>query len=304
MMTMTTCIYNYYKGSFLDYDKEGFDIIVGNPPYQSPQIAKGKRGGGDILWNKFLKKSIEIIKDKGKLIFVHPPSWRKPESKKSKNKDLFKLMTNNQIHYLEIHNAIDGKKIFNAATRYDFYFLEKIKPYKKTKIKDENGVISYLNLKEWSFLPNSNFDKIKKLLNNNGEKYDNIIFDRSKYGTDYKWVTNTKNDIYKYPLIHSTPKSGIRYMYSSRNDKGHFGISKVIFGESGINHVIIDMEGKYGMTQHSMAIKVDNIDEAKQIKKVLLSDNFKVILKSTSWGNFRIDWRMFNYFKKDWWKFV
>jgi hypothetical protein len=91
-------------------------------------------------------------------------------------------------------------------------------------------------------------------------------------------------------------------MYSSRNDKGHFGIPKVIFGESGVYDVIIDMDGKYGMTQCAMAIPVESYEEAEKIKNVLLSDEFNKIIKSTSFGNFRIDWRMFTYFKKDWWK--
>jgi hypothetical protein len=45
-------------------------------------------------------------------------------------------------------------------------------------------------------------------------------------------------------------------MYSNRNDLGMFGVSKVIFGDSGINDVVIDMEGKYGMTQHAIALEV------------------------------------------------
>lgn len=35
-----------------------------------------------------------------------------------------------------------------------------------------------------------------------------------------------------------------------------FGVSKVIFGDSGVNNPIQDPMGKYGMTQHSMALAV------------------------------------------------
>jgi len=51
-----------------------------------------------------------------------------------------------------------------------------------------------------------------------------------------------------------------------------------------------------------MAIPVESYEEAEKIKNVLLSDEFNKIIKSTSWGNYQIDWRMFTYFKKDWWK--
>jgi hypothetical protein len=63
-------------------------------------------------------------------------------------------------------------------------------------------------------------------------------------------------------------------------------------------NIQIDMEGKYGMSENSMAIQVDNIDEAINIKKTLLSNNFKQLIKSCIIGNFRIDWRLFKEFKK------
>ncbi|NPV13223.1 MAG: hypothetical protein HPY57_15800 [Ignavibacteria bacterium] len=125
---------------------------------------------------------------------------------------------------------------------------------------------------------------------------------RTNYGTDKNWVSDEKNDEFKYTLIHSTPKGGTRYMYSSRNDNGHFGVSKVIFGDSGIGDVIIDMKGDYGMTQHSMAIIFSDIEEANNIKKALLSNKFNEFLKTVMWSNFQIDWRLFSYLKKDFWK--
>lgn len=91
-------------------------------------------------------------------------------------------------------------------------------------------------------------------------------------------------------------------MYSSRNDKGHFGVSKVIFGESGIGDVIIDINGEYGMTQCAMAIKIKDVEEGEVIKQVLLSEKFNGFLKTVMWSNFRIDWRLFSYLKKDFWK--
>ena len=66
-------------------------------------------------------------------------------------------------------------------------------------------------------------------------------------------------------------------MYSSRNDNGHFGIKKIIFGDSGIYNSIIDIEGIYGMTQHSIAILIENIDNGNIIKKYIESNNFKYI---------------------------
>jgi hypothetical protein len=282
---------------------DGFDIVMGNPPYQDNQTAKGKRGGGDLLWNKFVIKSLEQLKKNGYLCFIHPSGWRKPESEKSKYKNLFKLMTyENQMIYLEIHNTKDGMKVFSAGTRYDWYIMEKVKKYKKTIVKGEDGKIIEIDLEEWNFLPNYNFNEINKLLAKNNMKSCNIIYGVSNYESRKKWVKKEKNNEYKYPLVHSTPISGIRYMYSSRNDNGHFGIPKVIFGDSGINNTLIDIDGKYGMTQHAMAIEIKNKEDGEILKKFIENKYFKDILLACSWSNFQIDWRLFTYFKDDFYK--
>jgi len=211
------------------------------------------------------------------------------------------LMMNKQIHYLEMHNSKDGMKIFNAGTRYDFYILENTLIYKRTIINGEDRKDISIDLSGYNFIPNSGLLLFNKLLSS-VKNDNNIIFNRTNYGTDKDWVSDKEDDIFRYKLVHSTPKSGTRYKYSSRNDKGHFGISKVIFGDSGINDVIIDMKGDYGMTQHSMAIRVSSFEEAVNIRKALLSHKFSEFLKTVMWSNFQIDWRLFLYLKKDFWK--
>ena len=39
-----------------------FDVVMGNPPFQDFQEAEGKRGGGEPLYMKFVKKSLELLK--------------------------------------------------------------------------------------------------------------------------------------------------------------------------------------------------------------------------------------------------
>jgi hypothetical protein len=99
-------------------------------------------------------------------------------------------------------------------------------------------------MNKFGWLPNSNIDSIQNILAKEHNEKCTIIYDRTSYGADKKdRMSKTKTDEFKYPCIHSTPKNGVRYMYSNVNDRGHFGVSKVIFGESGIHNPIIDMEG-------------------------------------------------------------
>lgn len=157
-------------------------------------------------------------------------------------------------------------------------------------------------MKKFNWLPNSNISIIEKILAKNGEETCPIVYDRTTYGADKKnRVSKVKNDEFKYTLIHSTPKKGVRYMYSN-NIKKHFNIKKIIFGESGIYNPIIDIEGKYAMTHGAMYIKIQDKGEGDNISKALQSEKFQKIIKSCNYSSFRLDWNIFKDFKKDFWK--
>jgi hypothetical protein len=86
------------------------------------------------------------------------------------------------------------------------------------------------------------------------------------------------------------------------------GVPKVIFGESGINKVIIDTEGRYGMTQGAIGLRIPGVNPDEQNAEVRLMaaalecDIFSRILDAMSFSNFRIDWRMFLYLRPDFYK--
>ena len=293
-----------------EFSIDSFDIIIGNPPFQAPQDAEGKRGGGDELYMKFVKKSLYFLNDNGYLVFVHPPSWRKPEfnggRKKSKNAGMFDLMAHqNQIEYIEIHDSKDGIKTFKAATRYDFYILKKTAALHSTIVKDMTGNITDVNMLEFEFLPNLNIKNVKKLFPQSDDESCDlgscILYEASAYETRKKWVSSEEKDLFIYPLVHSTTKNGTRFFYSNTNDKGFFGIPKIIFGESGINEPVLDLEGKYGMTQGAMALSIKDKADGEKLKIFLKSNFFTNIRTACSWGGFRIDWRLFTYFKKGFW---
>lgn len=294
---------NFHEGNTLEldirekWDINGFDAVIGNPPFNS----SGKTGTGNTLWQSFTKKSLdEWVNLDGMLLYVHPPGWRKPCYKKSHLKGLFKLMCHdNQMLYLSIHDIKDGQSTFKCGTKYDWYLIEKSKNCNDTEILGERRKKYKINLNELEWLPNYDIDEMLKIISPGDNNLQVIM--NSSYHATRKYVQNEETSEYKFPLIHSTPKKGIRYKYTNRNDKGHFGISKVIFGEAGINHVIIDMDGEYGMTQGAMGIIINNKTEGGNIKKALLSEKFQSILKSCLWGNFRIDWKLFTYFKQNFW---
>ena len=279
-----------------------FDVVVMNPPYQAaPKSDKNKgQATGNTIWNKFVENAlVSWLKEDGLLCAVHPSGWRKPESPRSKYSGLFNLMAQKyHMKYLEIHDAKDGMDTFNAATRYDWYVVDKSSPGGLTKVVGQDGKSSDLDLKTRPWLENCEFGEVSDILGSGC----NVIYSRSAYASDKSWTSPEETGEFRHPLIHSTTKSGVRYYYSSLNDKGHFGIPKVIFGDSGINDVVIDLEGKYGITEHAMALPVRDSADAIQAKEFLMSEKFQNILSSCRWSNFQIDWRLFTHFKEGFWR--
>ncbi len=299
---------NIYEGDSLkvDFNKEfkikEFDIIIGNPPYNAP----GTKASGNTIWQLFVNNSIKLLKNNGYICFIHPNGWRKPNTERGKFYGLFKKMTKeNTMLYLEIHDTKDGMKQFNCGTRYDWYILQKKKNENyKTKILDQNNIFYEINLNKYNWLANCELELIDKLIANDNEEKCIILQSMSAYEPRKEWISKVKTTEFKYPVLHSTPKDGHRFVWSNRNDKGFYGVKKIIFGDSGIYNPIIDIDGKYGMTQHAMALTIDNIEEGEKISKVLCSPIFKKIIQACLWSSFAIEWGMFKDFKKNFYELL
>jgi hypothetical protein len=309
---------NIIQGDFLkhDFQNKTFDIILGNPPFNEGQNVEdiSKRGSGNPIWIDFVEKTLDLLSPSGYLLFVHPPGWRKPTTDSSKTHGLFKkIAKDRQIEYLEIHDKGDGVKMFGVQTRYDWYLLENHPCNKKTIVKDETGKIQEIDLRDWSFLPNSDYSLIKRILAGPKDRTIEIIYSRSQYATDSSWTNELQSTQYKYPLIHSTPKGDEpRYYWSNTMTppvkdelKEMFGKKKVIFGESGFHkNTVLDSQGKYGMTQGAMAIPFSTKKEGLRIKYAIESLEFAKIIEAMSFGNFRIDWRIFLFMKHNFYRYL
>jgi hypothetical protein len=289
--------FNNYTGNTLEIDVNSiwkinnFDAVIGNPPYNDNS---GNKGKGHTLWTIFIEKSLnEWLLPNGYLLFVNPSLWRQPEH------PLQSLMKSKQIIYLEIHDEKDGLKTFKCNTRYDLYLIQN-KPYEiNTTIKTQKGEIIHINLTEWEFIPNFDFEIIEKIIM--GKEKVNILHSESKYEVRRPHMSHNKTEHYKYPCIYSVNRSNeLSFKWSNTTEKGMFNIPKVIFG-SGATGFIIDKNGDYGLTQWATGI-VDDVENLENIAKVLNSDKFKDIILATSVSKAEINRKILKHFKKDFWK--
>ena len=281
---------------------EKYDIIMGNPPFQKAVDGIRKGGyGGRTLWDKFIELSFAIMNKNGYLGFINPSNWRGTGGNSESSRA---LIFSKQLKFLHVYGESDGKKYFNAGTRFDLYIVKNIDYKNNINIIDELGESYSIDLKEFPFIPNYEFKNIKKILTTqeNGMK---IIYSRSDYGTDKKNLKDKKIGSYIYPVVHTITQDKITYWYTNDTSKGHFGVPKVLlnFNRHQYNHSEQnDYEGKYGMSQITFGIPISSKKEGELILNAVNTPEFKEIIKATKWGAFVTEWRMFTYFKKDFWK--
>jgi len=310
---------------------KNIDIIIGNPPFQTPHDGNRKSGkGGKILWDKFILKSIDILRygynsygynvnNDRFLCFITPPGWRKP------NSELWPIMTSynndNNRNYLQYLHNIDKKtamKELQVQQRMDIFVIKCINEHTPTpiyvpctiKTGNLSKIIEYTNIIpiDWPFLPNSNFDLIKSILDISCNsihiipKQYRVIYDRMAYASDTKHMSKTKSTLHIFPVVHTMNKKGIGLWYSNTKNNGHFGIPKIILNFNEKLYPYLDASGEYGMGQSSFGLPITSTLHGHELMIALKSDKFNDIIKSTKWGAFQTDWRMFLYFKDDFYK--
>ena len=276
-----------------------FDVVLGNPPYQL-KVGPNKT---ESLWNKFVKKSFEICRDGGYVSLIHPNGWRNIDGK---YKDIQQLLKSKNITYLSLNGVEEGQKIFNATTPFDWYVVKNIENSQETLIKFQDNTTKLVDLRNIQILPNGMFEEIMSLVANENEDKVNMIHSYSAYETRQNFMSKTSSEEYPYPCVYSVLTNGnVNFMYSSNNQRGHFGVPKLIFGNGTNPTSIIDSEGQYGLTQFAFGI-VDSPENLPLIERAIKSEKFQKINKNTKYvataGNPLVYPKIVELFRKDFWR--
>lgn len=153
------------------FDKGGFDIVIGNPPYVRQEKIKEIKPylkdkymvytGVADLYTYFFEKGLRIVKEKGILSFISSNKFIKSNyGKKLRN---FLIKNHSFVSYVD--HTYSG--IFEDATTYPGVFIFKKQLNNKNKIFVNNDFEleqSRLNDEEWSFEKPEALDLKEKIL--------------------------------------------------------------------------------------------------------------------------------------------
>ena len=300
--TLSTDILQYFG-------VQGFQVIVGNPPFEKPQTKDTRRNAGDSLWIDFVWKSLtEWIAPNGYFGMLLPPGWRKPSDENSRSRDIWRFLSvENTPLWIEMYDAKESKELFdgNASIRFDLVFLKNRPNYHYlTKIKQTNGAQVEKILSGIPYLPNNDLKYWFKLFHSKHKHKVDVLYSSSVYRSDKQSISREKTPAFKYKVIHSIHKDGkIVYLYTNKKIKeGGFGIPKIIFNRfGGWNKPILDLEGKYGMSQDTFGIKIDSKEEGDEIIKYFNLSTLKKFEQDMSWATSKptIFWKMFYSFPRN-----
>lgn len=298
---------------FKSFGINTFTVIVGNPPFEKPQKYGDKKQGGSTLWIDFVDKSINSwLSSKGYMGMLLPPGWRKPSTSTSRSKGLWKLMSKDcSLLWIDMYDDKLSKEIFgkDVSIRFDLLLLQKTRSNgTKTLITTTDRKKIVEDVGTFPFLPNGNLGYWKKVLTNDNNKAFNVI-SSGVYDTRSKRIEREKTHVFKYPVIHAIHKDkSVVILYTNEKlKKGGFYVHKLIFnGYGGWNEPILDMKGKYGMSEVVFGLCIDSTENGKNLSQFF--QNRKVLnlfQVDMVWSTSRplIFWNMFKNIRNDIYKY-
>jgi len=258
---------------------EKFDVIVGNPPYQSGSVRakttkkikhdKEALGDAKTLWPDFVKNSLELLRDSNSyLLFIHPASWI---GFKSANGEMFKTK---QIVFLRFYSSVNAHKLFGSESGeipLTYYLLKNVGTQHDTTIYDNaTNTNETFNIYENNFVPTesiSMWNKILKITQKNGSLKDN--YSSVKGSTDLNEKFTTK---YKHPVL-SIINKDIHTEYSELNNNKN-NEKKLLLANSSMGYPIYDYFGIMypKSTDQCILYSNDNERELKQLQNYLLTN--------------------------------
>jgi hypothetical protein len=277
---------NLFKGDFLSLNIDiDFDFVIGNPPYNNNGLKKvptntgmNKKEDGTTIWIHFIKKSVDLLKEKGEMVAIIPSIWLKPDKAL-----MYDFMMQYKIETLHCMSNTETNKVFNKYAQTPTCYFRLIKtdnPGFVEMIDNGTPVIwnsynkdmkccvpipvfgAYILKKIYSKLNNENKLKIfKSNLPLKKSKFSNIQNEEFKY-LNVKTCRTIDIDISNNKVC--KPELVIEY---SNYPQSFYGEIKLIMAHKMYGFPYIDSSGIYGISNRdNYIIKNKSLNELNRLK--------------------------------------
>jgi len=236
-----------------------FDIVVGNPPYQDKDVGSKKK-----LWPDFIIKSSYILKDRGFLAIVCPPSWMSSGLLESKRK-LYDLISKHAcVVNVDVSDAFP-----NAGTKASYFILRNNVKTSFTKIINKKAHFTS-NLSNLILIPLEinpfSLSILDKVFSN---KYSKLSFSVKAHAE----VGTTKD---RHSYAYSGYHGGLEVVNIPKESKNKL-IKKVLISRSGYPKIGYD-DGQYCTTASVLWTEVRDTHQGQSIMSMLNTVLFQKII--------------------------
>ena len=277
-----------------------FDVIMGNPPYNKDGAGKG----GGVFWKSFVYKSLEILRNDGYILMIHPTGWRKPVSMRASAGDIWELFKKYNLIFLKITD----EKIPHFP-KVDYYVLKKSTIQQDTRVVNQfeknPSTTSSVNLYNLPFIPhlinNDVISIMNKLLKKKGGKFD---IKRNQTIKPKKGILNNSGIPHaRYYDINTKKYQEVLEKYLNKPD--YILTPKIIMTYSG-GKTPANLYAKYfskeiGVTDNTMYQIITKKDNINNLITFLNSRLIHFILKITQYSsapNYKNEFNILNMFAK------
>ena len=267
---------NVTQGDFLTMKSEqSFDYVLGNPPYNARGLKKvptnkikDKKQDGKTVWVSFIKKSISLLRSRGKLLFIVPSIWMKPDRARTYhyltgfNLEKIRCLTNTQTN-----SVFKGE----AQTPTCFFLLSKEPAGQVVKLFDEdrNQYVQYPLVPEEP-LPvfgQSIIAKMRPYVLQAGS------IDASKTNLPSKGshFSKTRDKQHPYPNVRTCILEGLEPRIStdySNSPQAYNGKRKLILAHKMYGFPVIDRDGAFGISNRdNYVICRESLEDLERLKR-------------------------------------
>lgn len=298
-------LFNNFLTIDLEYNNY-FDIIVGNPPYNYGTIKTPtninikKIDDGKTIWQQFIIKSLELLKDNGYLCMIVPAIWLKPDKA-----GIYKILTQYKIIKLHCFSNTETNKLFNyeAQTPTCFFLLKKtLSIDNNIDIYDQiyNIYIPY-DLQLNYPIPMFNISILNKFLYY-VKKYGYLKVYKSNTPSVFCNFSTDFSEFYSFRGISSCILTGKDKLVPeliecySNIPTTDFGIPKIILAHKMYGFPYFDISGNFGVSSRdNYIIKDYTINELKNISLFLSTKIISYLYNSTSYRMKYLEKYIFNF---------